>query len=103
MKWFLFPNDTSLNIFNKIRGLSLEPGAYGIINNTSIKVYSSIIKDYNGSEKPGTVLSLKKEILVKTLDGAISLVDIKPEGKQMMKSQSFVNGQKIINVFDLFI
>lgn len=95
-------NDFSQNIFNKIRGLSLEPGAYATINGENIKIYSSEIVSYSGEEKPGTVLSLKKEIVVKTRDMAIRLIDIKPQGKNMMKAKEFVNGQKLINIDDIF-
>jgi len=95
-------NDSSRNIFNKIRGLAMEPGAYATINGEDLKIYSSEIVDYAGEEKPGTILSLKKEILVKTADSAIRLIDIKPSGKKMMKAKDFVNGQKLLNVNDIF-
>lgn len=95
-------NDSSINIFNKIRGLAMEPGAYARIKGEDLKIYSSEIVEYNGNEKPGTILSLKKEIVVKTKDSAIRLIDIKPSGKKMMKAKDFVNGQKLLNVGDIF-
>lgn len=95
-------NDKSINIFNKIRGLANEPGAYAEINGESIKVYSSEILEYNGCEEVGTVIDLKKRILVKTLDGALSFVMIKPNGKGLMKASDYVNGQKLIKLGDCF-
>jgi len=95
-------NDSSINIFNKIRGLAMEPGAYARIKGEDLKIYSSEIVEYNGNENPGTILSLKKEIVVKTKDSAIRLIDIKPSGKKMMKAKDFVNGQKLLNVGDIF-
>ncbi len=95
-------NDSSINIFNKIRGLAMEPGAYARIKGEDLKIYSSEIVEYNGNENPGTILSLKKEIVVKTEDSAIRLIDIKPSGKKMMKAKDFVNGQKLLNVGDIF-
>lgn len=95
-------NDSSINIFNKIRGLAMEPGAYARIKDEDLKIYSSEIVEYNGNENPGTILSLKKEIVVKTKDSAIRLIDIKPSGKKMMKAKDFVNGQKLLNVGDIF-
>ncbi len=94
--------EDSINIFNKIRGLAMEPGAYCEINGEVIKVYSSNIVEYSGNEEPCTVLDLKKKILVKTKDKAIELVDIKPTGKNMMKARDYVNGQKLININDKF-
>lgn len=95
-------NDTSINLFNKIRGLALEPGAYASINGENIKIYSSEIVEYNGGEQAGTILSLKKEILVKTSDKALRLLLIKPSGKKTMQSKDFVNGQKLLNIGDIF-
>lgn len=95
-------NDTAINLFNKIRGLALEPGAYASINGENIKIYSSEIVEYNGGEQAGTILSLKKEILVKTSDKALRLLLIKPSGKKTMQSKDFVNGQKLLNIGDIF-
>ena len=95
-------NDTSINLFDKIRGLALEPGAYASINGENIKIYSSEIVEYNGGEQAGTILSLKKEILVKTSDKALRLLLIKPSGKKTMQSKDFVNGQKLLNIGDIF-
>lgn len=95
-------NDLALNIFNKIRGLSQSPGAYAIINSEVIKIYESEVVEYNGNELPGTVLDLKKKLVVKTLDKAISLKMIKPPGKQMMKVTDYLNGQKLIKINDIF-
>jgi methionyl-tRNA formyltransferase len=95
-------NDTAINLFNKIRGLALEPGAYATINGENIKIYSSEIVEYNGGDEAGTILSLKKEILVKTSDKALRLLLIKPSGKNTMQSKDFVNGQKLLNIGDIF-
>ncbi len=95
-------NDTSLNIFNKVRGLSEEPGAFTTIKGEVIKVYKTEIVEYKGEEKPGEIISLKKEILVKTKDKAIRLLEIKPNGKKMMNAKDFLNGQKLLNVNDIF-
>ncbi len=95
-------NDSSRNIFNKIRGLSEEPGAYALINGEIIKVYKTEIVPYDGNEKPGQILSLKKEILVKTSDAAIRLLEIKPNGKKLMLAKDFLNGQKLLNINDIF-
>lgn len=94
--------DTSVNIFNKIRGLCNEPGAYGVINDFIIKIYSSKILEYSGNEIPGSIIEMKKRLIVKTKDGALELIDIKPFGKQMMKSRDFLNGQKVFKLNDIF-
>ena len=88
-------NDTSINIRNKVRGLAMEPGAYLEVNDIKLKVFDVKIVDYNGNEKPGTVLNTKKAIVIKTLDGAITLESVLYPGKKILTGKEFSNGQKL--------
>lgn len=88
-------NDTSVNIHNKIRGLSSIPGAYGILNNKRIKIYKSIKTDIISKEKPGTIININSDgIFVATNDYVIRLIDIKLEGKKRCLVKDFINGIK---------
>lgn len=88
-------NDTSVNIHNKIRGLSSIPGAYGILNNKRIKIYKSIKTDILSKEKPGTIININSDgIFVTTNDYVIRLIDIKLEGKKRCLVKDFINGIK---------
>ena len=88
-------NDTSVNIHNKIRGLSSIPGAYGILNNKRIKIYKSIKTDILSKEKPGTIININSDgIFVATNDYVIRLIDIKLEGKKRCLVKDFINGIK---------
>lgn len=88
-------NDTSVNIHNKIRGLSSIPGAYGILNNKRIKIYKSIKTDILSKEKPGTIININSDgIFVATNDYIIRLIDIKLEGKKRCLVKDFINGIK---------
>lgn len=88
-------------IVNQIRGLSLEPGATIFLNTGKIKVFAaSVIKDTSDAE-PGTILSLKKQILIKALDDAVSLDMVLIPGKRMLSAKEFVNGQKIFKELDV--
>ena len=88
-------NDTSVNIHNKIRGLSSIPGAYGILNNKRIKIYKSIKTDILSKEKPGTIININSDgIFVATKDYVIRLIDIKLEGKKRCLVKDFINGIK---------
>ena len=88
-------NNNSRNIFNQVRGLSEEPGAYFSFNNESFKVYKTKIVEDNSDLLPGTIISLNKEFVIKTKDGAISILEIKPAGKNIMPIKNFLNGQRI--------
>lgn len=88
-------NDTSVNIHNKIRGLSSIPGAYGLLNNKRIKIYKSIKTDILSKEKPGTIININSDgIFVATNDYVIRLIDIKLEGKKRCLVKDFINGIK---------
>ncbi|MBR6072291.1 MAG: methionyl-tRNA formyltransferase [Acholeplasmatales bacterium] len=94
-------DDTSINIRNKVRGLAMEPGAYIEYNDIKLKVYEVSIIDYEGNEKPGTILSTKKGIKIKTLDGAISLDMVLYPGKKITSGKDFSNGQKLFKDGDI--
>lgn len=88
-------DDTSMNVFNKIRGLSSVPGAYAIINNKRMKVYSSTISDIKSKNLPGVIEDIRNDgIYVNTKDYIIKLTDIKLEGKKRCPVHEFINGIK---------
>ena len=88
-------DDTSMNVYNKIRGLSSVPGAYAIINNKRMKVYSSTISDIKSKNLPGVIEDIRNDgIYVNTKDYIIKLTDIKLEGKKRCPVYEFINGIK---------
>mgnify|MGYP004499054889 FL=1 len=88
-------DDTSMNVYNKIRGLSSVPGAYAIINNKRMKVYSSTISDIKSKNLPGVIEDIRNDgIYVNTKDYIIKLTDIKLEGKKRCIVHEFINGIK---------
>ena len=88
-------NDNKRNIYNKIRALNSNPGAYTLLGDLSIKVFSSeeIDKEYVG-EYGEIVEVLKDKIVVKVKDGAIAIKEIQPSGKKRMFARDFINGNK---------
>lgn len=88
-------DDTSMNVYNKIRGLSSVPGAYAIINNKRMKVYSSTISNIKSKNLPGVIEDIRNDgIYVNTKDYIIKLTDIKLEGKKRCIVHEFINGIK---------
>jgi methionyl-tRNA formyltransferase len=76
-----------------------------MLHGQTIKFYharkSDIIID--SSIKPGTILKVKKELLIKTQDGVIEILEILVPGKKKMAVKDFLNGQNIIKENDVFI
>lgn len=88
-------NKTTKEIYNQIRGLNSWPGAYAVLDDKNIKIWSSV-KKYNTSDyKPGTIINLDKTGMeVKTNDGSILVIELQIPGKKKMNIKDFVNGIK---------
>ena len=88
-------DDTTTNVYNKIRGLSPFPSSYAVLDEKILKIYKSIIGSSNKSGKIGEIINVYKDgIGVKTSDGEIVLTEIKPEGKKKMSVRDYLNGIK---------
>lgn len=96
-------NKKSREIFNQVRGLATNPGASFIYKNQTFKIYETKIVNDSTDKIPGTILSLKNEFKIKTSDGAISIILIKPQGKKTMPIKNFLNGQRIFAEDDVII
>ena len=88
-------DDTSKNIFNKVRSLADDPASYVMFNDNQIKIYSGYILKENASCMPGTIVKLLKNgIAVKTKDFLYVITKLKPSGKKEMDARSYINGLK---------
>ena len=87
-------NETTRNIFNKIRGLSPIPATFTYLDNKILKIYSASYTDkiYNDKENGEIVNIYKDGIAIKVKDGEIILKEIQLEGKKKMKVSDFLNG-----------
>ncbi len=90
-----FNNLTSLQVYNKIRGLSSNPGAYFKIDNFSIKVYDSVLEDSKTTLDSSVICEVSKDSFsVSCKEGTvITFKNIKPEGKGIMSVKDFMNGK----------
>lgn len=95
---FINWDKTSKEIFNQVRGLTLNPGALTSYNGNLIKIKEVQIVENNTNEQPGTIIDLTKKILIKTKDGAIEIKELQLSGKKMMDSKSFLNGSKLFEI-----
>lgn len=87
-------NKTSLEIYNKIRGLNPFPVAYATLDGKVMKLYASSIKDnVYTSKKNGEIVRVYSDgIGVSTRDSEIVITEIKPEGKRKMSVKEYLNG-----------
>ena len=86
---------SSREVFNQIRGLNSWPGAYAILDDKNIKLWSSKISDNKYNKKPGTIIDISKEgMVVATKDGSIIITELQLPGKKKMFVKDFINGIK---------
>lgn len=85
-------NDDVRTVFNHIRGLLDNPGAYSVLEDKKYKFHKvTYTNDFGG--KPCEVLGLKdNKFAIGCVNGAILVESIQPEGKGIMDAKSFFNG-----------
>ena len=96
-------NINARKVFNLIRGLSDEPGAYCEYNGQRIKIYKASIEKNDSDASPGTIINIKKSLIVKCKTDAISILELQIPGKKRMNVKDFLNGQKLLNLNDIII
>ena len=85
-------NDDVLKIYNHIRGLLDNPGAYSILNDKKYK-FIEVGFGYCDNSNPCVFVGLEDNYLrVDCQNGFIKIYKIRPEGKNTMDAKSFFNG-----------
>ncbi|MGT2846587.1 methionyl-tRNA formyltransferase [Streptococcus massiliensis] len=89
-------------IFNQIRGMYPWPVAHTYLNGQRFKIYEATLAQ--GQGQPGQIIALgKKELLVATGQGALSLKTVQAAGKPKMAIADFLNGSgRTLSVGDFF-
>ena len=98
---FLNFNEPCSQVINKIRGLTEEPGASFIVNNTLFKVYKAKKSDIIDNAQPNVVVEINKKLIFSCSDGNIEILKIQQQGKRQMEVKEFLNGQTIIKKGDI--
>ena len=96
-------NEKSVDIINKIRALTSEPGAYFLYKNEKIKIQKAVLVDLKDNSSPGRISNYDKNAFyVETLDGVLSILKLQKPGKKAMEFKSFFNGNReFFNVGDI--
>ena len=88
-------NQNALAIFNRIRGLNPNPGAYFQLDGINIKVYNSIVSKERTVNQPGRVVAINKDSFSISCgeNTVISILEVQlPAGKKMAV-RDFLNGR----------
>lgn len=86
-------NNEAKSVFNKIRALSMNPGAHFIFNNIKFKIFKCNIINDNSPKESGTILSYdKKNFIIKCGKDSLKIEQIQKQGKKIMNYSDFYNG-----------
>ena len=89
-------NSSSESIYNKVRGLSPYPTAWGLLSNgneqLNIKIYEVKKHSLKHNFQIGQLIITKKSIKIAVTEGCIELINFKFPGKRQMDTASFLNG-----------
>ena len=93
---------TNRQLFNQIRGMYPWPVAHTLLNGERFKIYEAT--PVEGTGQAGEILVIgKKELIVATGEGALSLQTVQPAGKSKMTIIDFLNGLgRQLSVGDFF-
>ncbi|MFN3455074.1 MAG: methionyl-tRNA formyltransferase [Pseudobdellovibrio sp.] len=96
------------SIHNKVRAFSMGPGTYFMTQGKRLKVHKTkVLNSFSENQNKyqfGEVISVDHELVVKTGEGFISLLEVQPESKAKMavtdflKTQPFKKGQIIYDI-----
>jgi len=81
-------------VFNQVRSLSPEPGAWMMLDGQRTKLYKTEVVTVDSKQAVGTVYDLgKKKLVIVAGDGqGVSIKKIQPAGKKMMDIANYMNG-----------
>lgn len=89
----LDPVLTSAEAYNRYRGMTPAPGAWVQTVRGPLKVTLARPSELRG--EPGVVLSTRPYLTVGFADGALDLLQVKPEGKGKMSGTDYANGARV--------
>ena len=91
-------NKTSLELKNLARGLNPFMGAYTFLNNKKIKLWKLdiISKKYNAMPGEVVVSDKKEGLIIATIDGAVSVLEIQGENSKKMGIFDYLRGNMIL-------
>jgi methionyl-tRNA formyltransferase len=87
----------ALELHNRIRALSPEPGATTVFRGRRLLVLRSRVTVAPGRADPaGTILLDQPGLVAQTGAGALELIEVQPEGRHRQSGRDFRNGARLV-------
>ena len=79
-----------------VRAMWPWPRTWTTINGTPIQVHSAEIADIETcGHDPGSVIPLRKRLIISCGEGALELVTVEPAGRRVMPASAYLNGLRV--------
>ena len=86
-------NQEDVTIFNQIRALSFQPGAYVVVKNKKLKILEAVYEKKE-VQQLGLIEAVgKKNMDIHLHEGVLHILSCQMEGKPVMNIKDFMNGQ----------
>ena len=89
-------NSMATELFNRVRGVTPEPGAWTEFKGETFKLHS--VRPSSVQLAPGLVSVVDGRVLVGCSEGSLELLEVQPAGKPRMKATDWLRGQREIQV-----
>ena len=88
--------DDAWKIYNQIRGLNPQPGAYTLLDNHTLKIFKARIVEEYQQGQPGEITSVLPEgFIVKAGSLALKILELQQEGKKRINTNEFLKGHSL--------
>lgn len=88
--------DDAEKIYNQIRGLNPQPGAYTLLDNQTLKIFKGKIVSEYQTGYPGEITAVfPSGFIVKTGDLALEILELQKEGKRRINAHEFLKGYSV--------
>ena len=82
------------DVFNHIRALSPQPGAYFLLKGEKIKIFSSLVTNLTHNEEVGSIINVSKKGFMIACGNhtVLDILEIQQTGKNRISARDFANG-----------
>ena len=83
-------------IFNQIRALDPQPGAFTLLEGQNLKIFKSRIVQGDETGRPGEITAiLPVGFIVKTGEGSLEILEVQRAGKKRIEAGAFLKGSNL--------
>lgn len=88
-------SQSAATISQKIRAFTSNPGAWTHFRESTIKIFSPSVANFELS--PGEISFIEKKLFIGTSTFALEIGHVQPSGKSLMPANSWVNGVRLVS------